>query len=318
MGGVPKISIVIAAYNAAQTLPRAVAAACAQTIDDLEILIADDASPDATLAVAEELASHDARIRVLSAETNGGPGAARNMAIDAARGEWIAVLDADDQMAPERMARMLAVAAEYDADLVADNLRLQPEGEAEAAARAFLPTEPAFVETLSPHAYVDRNHFYKLDAKLGYLKPLIRRSVLRPDGPRYDERLRIGEDYQLCLDLLLAGRRYVIFSEPLYIYTTEQSVSVSFRWNCKVIAELLRANGRAMRDCRSADPGLQAALAFRRQQLRKAYRHQRCIDWLKAKKIGRALALVVARPEIAPLVADSLLAAMRKRLIGAR
>jgi len=96
----PRVSVIIPAYNAVAHLRRAVESALGQTMSDLEIIIVDDASTDATLEIAGRIAAQDSRVRVLHNERNSGPSVSRNRAIAAARGEWIAILDADDSWFP--------------------------------------------------------------------------------------------------------------------------------------------------------------------------------------------------------------------------
>lgn len=92
---VPLITFVIPAYNAVSTMETAVRSLSEQTSDDWEAVIVDDGSVDGTGAVADALARGDERIRVLHQE-NAGVSAARNAAIAAARGEYLAFLDVDD------------------------------------------------------------------------------------------------------------------------------------------------------------------------------------------------------------------------------
>lgn len=93
------ISAVIPAYNSAGTLARAVASALAQTCPPAEVIVVDDGSTDDTASVG---ASFGEPIRLIRRE-NGGPGAARNTGIRAARGQWIGLLDADDAWLPHRL-----------------------------------------------------------------------------------------------------------------------------------------------------------------------------------------------------------------------
>ena len=93
--GSPDVSVLIAAYRAGTVLPRAVRSALDSAGVRVEVIVVDDASPDATFAVAEGLAA-DHRIRVARLERNGGPSAAHNRALEMARGRWVAVLDADE------------------------------------------------------------------------------------------------------------------------------------------------------------------------------------------------------------------------------
>ena len=97
-----KISVVIPAYNAARFLPRCLESVFAQTLKPLEVIVVDDGSTDNTAAVAEELGATVLR------RPNGGPGAARNAGIQFASGEWIALLDADDLWAAEKLERQAA------------------------------------------------------------------------------------------------------------------------------------------------------------------------------------------------------------------
>src|SRR5919107_4015031 len=111
----PRVSVIVPAYNAAGFLKRALHSALAQTMPNLELIVVDDSSKDSTLDVARNVAAHDPRVRVLHNERNRGMYATYNRAIDAARGEWIAALDADDIWLPERLEQMLGVSAGEDA-----------------------------------------------------------------------------------------------------------------------------------------------------------------------------------------------------------
>ena len=102
---VPVLSVVIPAYNNASTLAEAIASVRSQDVPCPEIIVVDDGSSDATNQVIDDLAGHDLR---LIRQPNGGPGAARNTGITAARGEWIAFLDGDDLWLPSKLELQLA------------------------------------------------------------------------------------------------------------------------------------------------------------------------------------------------------------------
>ncbi len=132
--GVPLFSVVTPVWNAAATLAGTVASVRAQSLADWELLLVDDASTDGSLALARALAAGDPRIRVLARETNGGAATARNDAIRAARGRFIAFLDADDRWYSEKLARQQAFMAESGHAFV--YLRLPPgRGRRHAARR---------------------------------------------------------------------------------------------------------------------------------------------------------------------------------------
>jgi glycosyltransferase involved in cell wall biosynthesis len=103
------VSVVVAARDAARTAPAAVASVLAQDVTDLEVVVVDDGSVDGTREAVEALG--DPRVRVLRSERSRGRAAARNLAVDAARADWIAVQDADDVSLPGRLRRTLGLAA---------------------------------------------------------------------------------------------------------------------------------------------------------------------------------------------------------------
>ena len=88
----PRVSVVIPAYNAARFIGRTLQSALAQTYDDYEIFVVDDGSRDATAAVVGQFAP---RVTLLQ-QRNAGVSAARNAALRTASGEFVAYLDADD------------------------------------------------------------------------------------------------------------------------------------------------------------------------------------------------------------------------------
>lgn len=98
----PSISVVMCAYNAAAFITPAIQSILDQTFKDFELLIVDDASTDTTREIIE--AFKDPRIRVFYHQKNRGSGAARNTALREAKGEYIALMDADDFSLPTRLA----------------------------------------------------------------------------------------------------------------------------------------------------------------------------------------------------------------------
>lgn len=213
----PVVSVIVPAWNAEETLERAVASVLSQTFDRLEVVVVDDASTDRTATVAERIARGDRRVRMLRTADNGGPAAARNVGIEAARGEWIAVLDADDSFAPERLETLIDRARADGADMVADNLRLVEDGRTPC---------PMFEETGAPQLVtLERFLLGNLpdprNPRVGYgfLKPIMRRAFLDRHGLRYQAGIRFAEDFGLYARCLVAGARFVLVPRPGYDYT---------------------------------------------------------------------------------------------------
>ncbi|MGA7577686.1 MAG: glycosyltransferase family 2 protein [Desulfobaccales bacterium] len=110
MAARPGLSVIIPTYNRAALAPEAVASVLAQTWQDFEVLVVDDASTDGTAAA---LAAFGSRIRLLRSSSRLGVAAARNLGICAARGQWLAFLDSDDLWRPEKLARQMAYLAAH-------------------------------------------------------------------------------------------------------------------------------------------------------------------------------------------------------------
>jgi teichuronic acid biosynthesis glycosyltransferase TuaG len=104
----PAVSVITPCFNAAGTLPRTVASVRAQDFADWEMIISDDGSADDSADLADRLAALDPRIRVLRGPgPNTGAARARNRALAASRGRYIAFLDADDEWLPEKLSRQI-------------------------------------------------------------------------------------------------------------------------------------------------------------------------------------------------------------------
>ncbi len=195
-------AVIIAAFNAAATLERAVVSALAQP-ETAEVCIVDDGSTDATADVAGRLAGADVRVTFLRQETNMGPAAARNRAIASTTAPWITILDADDYFLTGRTAKLFQHAD--NADFVAAQLMRVKEGDPGPA----IPDEPRGAHNLTFEEFIEGN-FNPNILNLGFLKPIIRRSFLEAHQLRYDETLRLGEDYILYGLALLNGARFVL------------------------------------------------------------------------------------------------------------
>src|SRR6201996_7159440 len=212
-------SVIVPAFNAAEYIEAAIASATQQQGCEVEVIVVDDRSTDDTRERVSRMATADPRVTLLALPRNGGPSVARNAGIAAARGRWIALLDADDSFAPGRLAVLVALAEEQGADMVADNLMLVDQ----ASGSAVPMMEPGFLPAPRPidlPEFIARN-ISAPDAprtNYGFLKPLMRRDFLIAHGLRYDEQVRFAEDFALYVDCLRAGARWWLHPEPMYLY----------------------------------------------------------------------------------------------------
>lgn len=129
----PLISVVVPAYDVAAYLPACLDSLLAQTHTNLEVVVVDDGSPDASGAIAEEYAARDPRVRVVHTE-NGGLGAARNEGLRHASGDYLAFVDSDDVVPPTAYAAMLRQLRRAGGDFVTGNI-VQLHGDRELQLR---------------------------------------------------------------------------------------------------------------------------------------------------------------------------------------
>lgn len=311
------VSWVVPAFRAADTLPGAVRSALADGGEDIEVIVVDDASPDDTAAVAEALAAGDPRVRVLSMERNGGPSAARNAAVAVARGRFVGVLDADDTIAPARTRRLLDLADLTNADVVADDLvRLDESG---AVASRALPEGPQpYSFVVDPIGYCRDNVPMAGGFGTGYLKPLFSREFLTRTGIRYDEAVRVGEDFLICLEALLAGARYVVSSHAGYRYASRPG-SLSHRIVAERLAELDAGLIRlAARRADVLDTACEAAIEDYRAGLARARDYLETVEQAKDGRPLAALGRAVRSPALWPLAARFGAEAVANRVVRRR
>jgi succinoglycan biosynthesis protein ExoO len=302
----------MANFNGARFIADAVRSVQAQSLTCWELIVVDDASSDASVPICLELAQNDSRIIVLIQEANGGPAAARNRALDIARGDWIAILDSDDVMAPRRLERLVARADGDAAEIVADNQML--------CSHDLTPEQP-FMRGLAARQapvglvpFIQSGCLYSGRPDLGFLKPLIRTSLIRETGARYDERLRISEDFHFLLRLLRGGAAIAIEPEPLYFYR-KHAASISHRQSPQTLAAMIAAD-QALRADGSLPAPARRALDSRIRGLRTWLVHERVITAFKAGDVLGALVAALPRPHAWPLLSRPIRARLARWLHG--
>ena len=123
------ISVCVPTYNGQRFLSEAIASALAQTVEDIEVIVVDDASTDGSVEIAREFAARDTRVRVYRNAANLGLVGNWNRSVQLARAEWIKFLFQDDYMAPDCLSRLLGLAVETGRALVfcERNILIEPD-----------------------------------------------------------------------------------------------------------------------------------------------------------------------------------------------
>ncbi|WEZ85295.1 glycosyltransferase family 2 protein (plasmid) [Rhizobium sp. 32-5/1] len=279
----PQATFILAAYNAEETIARAIDSALAQTGVSVEVVVVDDCSSDRTTDIVA--AYSDPRVKLVRQEQNRGPGGARNAGLAAARGDWIVILDADDAVSPGRTARMMARARVADAQIVVDNLDvIRLDG-----ARKYMFDEAHLtaVGTLTLAAFIDSNVLFQTEHNYGYMKPIFERRFLDEHSLRYDETLPIGEDYLLLVSALAKGGRCAI--EPTVGYTYYvRSGSISRVLKLEHVDAMLAGDARFTKD-NQLDTASMTAQKRRHRSIVIARSFVILVDQLKAGSVSGAI-----------------------------
>jgi glycosyltransferase involved in cell wall biosynthesis len=300
----PRVSVVIPAYDAAATVGAAVESVLWQTYDDLELVVVDDGSTDETGAI---VAAHPGPIRLVHQE-NAGVGAARNRGIAEASGDLIAFCDADDLLLPRHLEALVETFDRGGGGLATanhywllpgglDRTRVRYKGRfprPDEQRRAIL--EQNFVSTLA----------------------LFPRALVDEIGP-FDSRLRHAEDWDFWLRAILAGSRVALQPRPLALYRWgDTGLSSDRQAMDDAIESILRAvagrddltpderayvrrrlDGPSPRDLgRRGDEALRAG---RYAEAARAYRDAAAITPSERPLVWKARVLSLAPPLVGPL-----------------
>lgn len=227
----PQVSVILPTFNRAHSLDTAIRSVLAQPQPDIELIIVDDASTDATPQVLAGFAQ-DPRVRVLRQARNGGVSAARNAGAAAARAPFLAFQDSDDEWLLGRLAPQLAAfeAGNTHRVLVGGTL-LRHMGRATITCRWPMYGEAAGAVAIDEERFIASCSAFIQTA-------VIRREAFAAVGG-FDEQIMVCEDYELCLRLLTLGR-FAALPRPVVVsYETEGSLSTQFASRHRSLARIL-------------------------------------------------------------------------------
>jgi glycosyltransferase involved in cell wall biosynthesis len=235
----PRVSVLMPAYNAEDTILDAVASVLSQTVADIELIVADDGSKRPTSEVLAEVA--DERLRVMRLQENGGVSVARNSALAVARAPLIAQLDADDLWHPEHIQHLLPAFDEARVGLAYTNTEFIgcAPTDRRIAPRAPGDGLPQWVGDSALQPVNDLALLYEGN-------PMVASSVMmRADAVRsvkgYPEWLTVGEEYLLYIRLKRAGWKFAYVDRCTAVYRWPEpgrGVTYDMRRNSREVTKL--------------------------------------------------------------------------------
>lgn len=204
----PLVSVIMPSFNARDTLPRAAASLIAQTYESWECIFIDDGSADDSFQWMREIT--DSRFRCFRNTVNQGRGAARQLALDYARGKYLGMLDADDWYYPKKLQNEVDC-IEADAAVVLVSADLAIIGRDRRLVGVRRNGRP-YVPCARPN-----------DVGVCFPPSLIRMEAAKQVG--FDATIRVAEDREFLLRLL-PGRAYACIPETLYAYNEYASATL--------------------------------------------------------------------------------------------
>jgi glycosyltransferase involved in cell wall biosynthesis len=212
------LPVLMPAYNAERYIAQAIDSVLAQTVRGLKLLVIDDGSTDLTLAIAQDIAKRDPRVRVIT-QPNAGIAHTLNRGLDMLSGEWVFLMHADDVMVPNRLERQSAFLSQNPDLAVASSLVYYVNGAGTTIGHGRSPfTDPAAVK-----AAVDRGEMIAFNHPACALR---REVVLKLGG--YRQEFWPAEDCDLWARVVHAGHRVAVQDEYLLKYRIHgSSASIS-------------------------------------------------------------------------------------------
>jgi succinoglycan biosynthesis protein ExoO len=283
----PIVSVVMPVYNGAETVREAVDSVLMQSMHDLELVICNDASTDGTRSVLEGM--DDDRVMVLHNAENIGEGLSRDRAIGAARGVWVAVIDADDSWDADRLSTLLRGADPEESTMIFDDIL-----ECHDTASGMIPWR----NLRGRHAFGGNGRDavpvsvadFVVSRRL-LIKPLIPLMCLRRYGCHHSPR-SFGADTEFFLELMASGMGMRYVPKALYNYRiTPGSASGNARRAAMMREVLENALSRF-----SGYPDVQRALKRKMDAVARDEKYMPFIWSLREKKYVESFQMAMRSP----------------------
>ena len=236
----PKISVVICAYNAGDYIEKAVKSCLLQTLADFELIIVNDGSRDNTLAVCSCLAMKDRRIRVIDIE-NSGPSRARNIGMSYARGEFVTFCDADDTIDSGAFETMYEAAVRDGSDMVICGYHHDLVKDGEIICTTEIAAGDAIFKTRAElfQKFIELKSKFIIDPswnKLFSRRIIAENGLMMPVGELF-------EDTSFVLSFLGISCKVSLINKCFYHYVQREKGSITRSYNPRKLDDLKRLYG---------------------------------------------------------------------------
>lgn len=221
----PKISIIVAAYNVDKYLEQCINSIVSQSLRDIEIIIVNDGSTDNTRSVIEKFQKNDERIIVINQE-NSGISKVRNIGLGKATGEFVLFVDGDDWIQHDSLLKLYNLAKIEKADVVCFNFFYAYKD------KNIICNDFKVFDKLDSHEFIKATLL--LDISPVIWAKLLRREFLVDNMIKCPEYVAFGEDMVTSVNIALNSKKVAFLNEPLYFYRQREG-SISKELSEKVL-----------------------------------------------------------------------------------
>lgn len=226
----PEVSVIIPAYNAANSIERCINSVLNQSFQDLECIVVDDGSKDNTAEIVKSI--KDERIRYIYKE-NGGVSSTRNRALNEAKGEYICFMDADDYQSEQALSLLVTAMKVHEVDLVVGGFYRVIDDK--VAVKSYFKKECL----LSRNEYAKKMSKKPAEYYFGVLwNKLYRRSIIEQFNLRMNENISWSEDFIFNLEYIRHIQNIYILNSPVYYYIKTEGSLVNN--NTNLVARTIR------------------------------------------------------------------------------
>lgn len=238
----PLVSVIIPIYNAQKYIKQCVESVLNQTFSDIECILVNDGSSDRSLEICESIALLDNRV-ILISQVNGGVSKARNTGLEIAKGKWIMFVDSDDWIDIKAIEQGLAIAMQYDAEIVSWNL-VKGHRREDMSPRTIIRIGQKEIKFFVLDLMVPRYDFVTNEViiSVGHTRSscakLFNSKICK--NVRFETNLPLAEDAFFCNQVYQRANTVIFFNEYLYHYRANQNSAVyKYRPDIEYINEVI-------------------------------------------------------------------------------
>lgn len=242
-----KYSVIIPVYKAEHTIRKCVNSLLNQPVNDIEILLINDGSPDASGIICKEYASQFPCVKYFEKE-NGGVSSARNVGLRVAKGKYILFVDSDDYVSSNYFARIDDVLCQYEPEMLLFSIQCTGK-------KRIVWSTGNFEAIGKIEVSKKVNNIMKAYLFSNLMSKVFERRIIKKYNLTFDETLNIGEDQAFIFEYAMHMKKIISISDVLYYYiTSENTNSLSRKRRDYLSEQLLHVNKKMLSSLNNVNP----------------------------------------------------------------